>query len=460
MLITGQSDTNRHEYILALQLSCFLNLLEQSFNCSIVQVFYLRQLFQQHIDNGRYSFSLQNCFCFLVFKIEFIIEVHFYAFRNLGSIGNVLLCGYYNTFQPSQLFAFFFAGHVACSNHVRFSSFKECFRIQLTHIVLVNPVQLVDIENSGVLGNAVHAEFVNQLVHAEDFLLAVRSPAQKCQEVVNSFRQVTQLTILVNTGSAVTLAHFGVVLAQNQGNVTEGRLFEAQCIINEALTRSVGQMLFSADYMSNVHQRIIDNYSIVIGRNTVGFNNNEITDIIGIKNYIATNHVANENLLVGRNAEANGRFAAFSFKLSNLLFGQMTAFAHITRHFAFFDQALAFFLQLLIGAVAIVSLAFSQQLVSIFFVDIKTFHLMIRSVRAANINALIPVHTQPLQSSLDIFLGFRGRTLTVGILDTQNQLAAGFAGQQIVEQRTARTTDMERAGRARRKSYSNFIITH
>ena len=60
---------------------------------------------------------------------------------------------------------------------------------------------------------------------------------------------------------------------------------------------------------------------------------------------------------------------------------------------------------------------------------------MIWSVRAANINALIPVHTQPLQSSLDIFLGFRGRTLTVGILDTQNQLTAGFAGQQIVEQR-------------------------
>ena len=326
--------------------------------------------------------------------------------------------------------------------------------------MLVNPVQLIDIKNSGVLGNTVHAEFMNQLVHAEDFLLAVRSPAQKCQEVVDSFRQITQLTILVNAGSAVTLTHFGVVLTQNQGNMTEGRLFEAQCIINEALTRSVGQMLLSADYMSNVHKRIVDNYSIVIGRDAIGFNDNEITDIIGIKNYIATNHVANENLLVGRNAEANGRFAAFSFKLSNLLFCQMTAFAHITRHFAFFDQALTFFLQLLIGAVAIVSLAFSQQLVSIFFVDIKTFHLMIRSVRAANINALIPVHTQPLQSSLDIFLGFRGRTLTVGILDTQNQLAAGFAGQQIVEQRTARTTDMERAGRARRKSYSNFIITH
>ena len=71
-------------------------------------------------------------------------------------------------------------------------------------------------------------------------------------------------------------------------------------------------MLFSADYMSNVHKRIVDNYSIVISRDAVGFNDNEITDIIGIKNYITTNHVANENLLVGRNAEANGRFAAFS----------------------------------------------------------------------------------------------------------------------------------------------------
>ena len=395
MLVAGQSNTNRHEYILALQLGCFLNLLEQSLYSSVVEVFYLRQLLEQHVDNGRYSFSLQDCFCLFVFKSKLIIEVHFYALRNLGSIGNVLLCSCHNAFQPCQLFAFLFTGHVACSNHVRLSSLEESLCVQLTHIVLVNPVQLVDIENSRVLSYTVHAELVNQLIHAEDFLLAVRSPAKKCEEVVDSLRQIAQLTILVNAGSAMTLAHLGMVLAQNQGDVAKGRFFKAQCIINEALARSVGQMLLCTDYVGNVHQCIVDNYSIVIGRDAVRFYDNEITDIVGIKNNVATNHVANQNLLVSRNAEAYGRLAAFSLELSNLLFRQVTAFAHVARHFALFNQALALLLQLLVGAVAVVSLALSKQLVSIFFVDIQTLHLMIGAVRAANINALIPVHTQP-----------------------------------------------------------------
>ena len=193
----------------------------------------------------------------------------------------------------------------------------------------------------------------------------------------------------------MTLAHLGVILAQNQGNMTEYRFFKAQSIVYQALARSVGQMLLSADYMGNMHQSIVNYNCIVVGRNTIGFYDYKIADVIGIKNNVATNQVTNQNLLVSRHTEANSRLAAFGLILSNLLRSQVAAFAHIARHLALFNQGLTLLLQLLVGAVAVVSLALSQQLVSIFFVDVKTFHLVVGAIFAAYINALIPVHTKP-----------------------------------------------------------------
>ena len=344
MLVTGQGYADGHEHILALQLGALLNLLEQCLHCCIIQIFYLRQLFQQHVNYGGHGLDLQNRFCFLVFKIKFIIEVHFYASGNLCCIGNMLLCSSHNALQPSQLLALFLAGHITSSNHMGLSSFKEGFSIQLTHIMLVNPVQLIDIENCRILSYAVHGELFNQLLHAEDFLLAIGSPAQQSQEIVDAGGQIAQLTILVHTGSAMALAHLGVVLAQNQGNMTKGGLLKAQCIINQALARSVGQMLLSTDYMGNVHQSIVDYYGIVIGGDAIGFNDNKITDIIGIKYYIATHHIAHQDLLISGHAEAHGRLATFSLKLSDLLGSQVAAFAHVARHFASLNQGLALLL--------------------------------------------------------------------------------------------------------------------
>ena len=154
-------------------------------------------------------------------------------------------------------------------------------------------------------------------------------------------------------------------------------------------------MFFSTDNMSNVHQRLINNNGIVISRNSVGFNDNEITDIIGIKNDIAAYHIAYQNLLISRHTETYGRFTAFCFISSNLLWSQITAFAHIARHFAFFNQCLTFFFQFFVSAVAIISFAFCKQFFSILFVDIQSFSLTIRTIFAAYINTFIPVHTQP-----------------------------------------------------------------
>ena len=267
------------------------------------------------------------------------------------------------------------------------------------------------------------------------------------------------MTILVNRSCTVTFGHFGVVFTQDKGDMTKYRFVKTKCIINQALTRSVGKMFFSADNVADFHGSIVDNYRIIVSRDTVGFNDYEIADTVGIKSNSATNQVVNYDLLVSRNTETNSRFATFCFISSDLFRSQVTTFAHITRHFAFFNQCLTFFFQFFVSAVAVVCFAFSKKLVSVFFVQDKTFSLTIRTIRTANINTFIPIHTKPFQCSFNVFFGFTARTFQVGIFNSQNQFAASFASQQPVEKCRTCTANMERASGAGRKSYSYFI-TH
>ena len=162
-------------------------------------------------------------------------------------------------------------------------------------------------------------------------------------------------------------------------------------------------------------------------------------------------------MLVSRNTETNGRFTAFCFISSNLFRGQVAAFAHVTGHFAFFNQCLAFFFQFFVSAVAVVCFAFCEELVGVFFVKVKAFSLTVRAIRTAYINAFIPIHTKPFQCSFNVFFRFTAGAFQVGIFNSQNQFAAGFASQQPVEQRGASTANVKRASGAGRKSYSYFI---
>ena len=95
-------------------------------------------------------------------------------------------------------------------------------------------------------------------------------------------------------------------------------------------------------------------------------------------------------------------------------------------------------------------------------IQAKTFSEAKRGYDPGEVDVFLEQVSAEVDAMLNKIVDLKNRLTAAEqrLADTQNQLAAGFASQQIVEQRTARTTDMERAGRARRKSYSNFIITH
>ena len=152
---------------------------------------------------------------------------------------------------------------------MRQADFQQLVFIQFFHVMEIDPVQFFNIEDSGILRYPVQAELLAEFFHGENFLIAVRRPSQKSQEIVNSLGQVSQVAILLDAGCAVAFAHFLLIFAQDKRYMGKGRYGKAQCFIEDELARCIGQMFFRTDDMGNMHESIIHDDTIIIYRNSV-----------------------------------------------------------------------------------------------------------------------------------------------------------------------------------------------
>ena len=251
--------------------------------------------------------------------------------------------------------------------------------------------------------------------------------------------------------------HFRMVGTQNQGDMSEKRFFKTQRFVYQQLTRCIGQVFFRTDHMRDMHQAVVNHDRIIISRNSIGFYDNKVADTVGVKFYITANQIVYHDFFVPGHPQTDRRPAALRLISLYLLRRQMGTFSHITGHLPVRDQVLAFGFQLFRRTIAIIGLAFRQQLIRIFFINVQTLRLMVRSVGSSHIGAFVPVHAQPTQSFFNVFFRLRRRTFPIRIFNAQDQLASGFTGQQPVKQRAARAAYMKWPCRAGRKTNSYFF---
>ena len=137
--------------------------------------------------------------------------------------------------------------------------------------------------------------------------------------------------------------------------------FKSQGFVQNKLTRRIGQVFFRPNNMGNFHKGVIKDYTVVINRHAIGFNNNEIPDFIGIKRHLATHNIIYFVSLVFRRSNAYDIRSAFSQILFYLFFRKMTARAAVNRRFSLGHLCIFFGFQLFGCTETVVSLAFSQQ---------------------------------------------------------------------------------------------------
>ena len=75
-----------------------------------------------------------------------------------------------------------------------------------------------------------------------------------------------------------------------------------------------------------------------------------------------------------------------------------------------------------------------------------TLGLTVRSPRAADVRALVPVESEPFQIADDGRVGIGRRSFRVGVLDAQDEGAVMTAREQPVEQRRAGVADVQLTG--------------
>ena len=298
----------------------------------------------------------------------------------------------------------------------------------------VDPVELFDVEDGRVLGDAVEGELFDEFVAAEDFLIAFRRPAEEGQEVDQCVGQVAHVAVLLDRRSAMALAHLLLVGAEDERYVSELRGFKAQCLVDDQLARRVGQVFFRTDDVGDVHEGIVEDDAVVIDRDAVGFDDDEVADVVGIEGYMTADEVVQFDSFVLRRLDADDVGTAFLEVLFDRFLGQVSAFAGVDRRFPF-----------------------GQELFRIFLINAQAFSLAVRAIGAADVDAFIPGDAQPFQGFLDVFFRFRRRTLAVRIFDADDELTVVVLGNEVVEQCRTGTADVERACRARSKTNAYFL---
>ena len=112
---------------------------------------------------------------------------------------------------------------------------------------------------------------------------------------------------------------------------------------------------------------------------------------------------------------------------------------------------LAHALQPLPRAKTVVSMARLNQLASMILINLLTLRLLVRSVRPSDVGAFIPLQSEPVQAVDQFFLRIGIIAFAVGVLDAQDELAAGLARQEEIIESGAPAAQMSAAGRRGRE---------
>ena len=248
---------------------------------------------------------------------------------------------------------------------------------------------------------------------------------------------------------AVALRQLSLAVGlQQQGQVCKLRhgVGPSEGFVEQHMERSTRQPLLAADDVGNLHQVVVDDVGQVVGGQLVGtLEQHLVVDDVGLHAHLATDQVIDQHLVAGLHLEAHHILPTVGYQLVDLLFRQRQRVAHLAAGMRVVLEVLylaALLLQLLRRVEGYVGLAGIEQLLHIFLIDVAALTLAVGPFVAAERYTLVELDAQPLERLDDVLLGTGYKPRAVGVLNTENEVAAMLAGKQIIIQGSAHTTDM------------------
>ena len=200
---------------------------------------------------------------------------------------------------------------------------------------------------------------------------------------------------------------------------------------NLGLAKGICKVIVTPDGMGNSHIVVVDNDRKHIGRRTVGPQHDQVVQFAVGNRHGPLNGVLDNGFAFPGRFESDHRlYAGGGIRRIAIAPG-----AVVTHRTLFRLCLFAHFCEFFGGAVAAIGSAFVDQL-------LRNLRVALPARKLVD-GLVIGIEAQPGQPVENGVYRFRGRTLAVGILDPQQEFAAGMAGIQPVEQGGSGTADMQ-----------------
>ena len=265
-------------------------------------------------------------------------------------------------------------------------------------------------------------ELADDLFDRQYFLAVGGRPAEQAEVVAHGGGQVAALLVFLDEGALVAFGHLArAVGLEDERDVGVLRGRDAEGLEELEMLRGVGEVVFAADHVRDLHLDVIDDVDEVEDRFAVGAEDHEVAvfdagDLAA--DHVVQHHRGGVDLLVIllQVVVVSGGAGAFEAEPP--------------------------------GAVLLVGAALGGELLQLGLVELGTLRLEVGTVLTAGFRAFVPIHAQPAHRVEDHLQEGVGVALLVGVLDAEDELTSRVAGVEPVEQGRPGASDVEEAGGA------------
>ena len=319
----------------------------------------------------------------------------------------------------------------------------------------VDPLEPLAVEPRAALLDLLDLEPLLELGEREHVLLRAGRPAEEREVVDERLLDEALRDVVGDGGLALALAHLGAVGVEDQRQVAEHRLLEAQRLEQQDVLGRVADVVLAADHVADGHRGVVDHHGEVVERRAVGADDDEVAAEVGGVDLdpVADQVVPADDAVA--DAEPHGGPASLRLARGALLGRQVRAAADVAGRLLRGLLGLAVGIELVRAAVAGIGGVGGEQPLGRGRVVGQALHLAVRRVgpgllETGHARALVPRDPEPVEAVEDVLLERLGAPRDVGVLEAQHERATGVPGEQVVEQRRPRGPDVERPRGARR----------
>ncbi len=216
--------------------------------------------------------------------------------------------------------------------------------------------------------------------------------------------------------------------------------------VQRDLARRRGQQVLAAQHVRDAHERVVDGVHERVERLPVRAHERVVRDRARLERDLPAHHVGEGDVLV-RHPQAQHRLTALGAEGGLLLVREGAVEVVVTLRLE--PRGGVARVGLLRGRERLVDVPALDEPRDDVLVDVRALRLPVRLVRAADLDALVPVEPEPAQRVEELLVALLAVARRVGVLDAEHERAAGVPRVGPVEQRGADEPDVRRPGRGR-----------